>query len=52
MPHVYIRLLLIHDYHIDDLEEPLNEYLRLYCSQAFERIVNDDNLMNGRSLFR
>ena len=49
MPHVYIRSLLIYDYHIDDLEEPLNEYLHLYCPQAFTCIVYDDNsLMNGR----
>jgi hypothetical protein len=49
MPHVYIRSLLIYDYQIDDLEEPLNEYLRLYCPQAFQRIVYDkNNLIDGR----
>ena len=49
MPPVYIRSLLIYDYHIDDLEEPLNEYIRLYCPQALQCIVyDDDNMMDGR----
>jgi NRPS condensation-like uncharacterized protein len=47
MPHVYIRSLVIYDYHIDDLEESLNEYLHLYCPQAFQCIVYDD-IINGR----
>ncbi|CAF1413799.1 unnamed protein product, partial [Didymodactylos carnosus] len=47
MPHVYIRSLLIYNYHIVDLEQSLNEYLHLYCPQAFKRIVYDDNNMMG-----
>lgn len=43
MPNVYIRSLVIYDYHIDDLEEPLNEFLDLYCPQAFQCIVYDKN---------
>lgn len=41
MPYVYIRSILIYDYHIEDFEELLNEYLRLYCPQAFHGIVYD-----------
>lgn len=39
MPNVYIRSLIIYDYYIDDLEELLNEYLHLYCPQAFKCII-------------
>jgi hypothetical protein len=49
MPHVYIRSLLIYDYYINDFEEPLNEYLHLYCPQAFKCIIyNDNNRIDGQ----
>jgi hypothetical protein len=49
MPYVYIRSLLIYDYHIDDFEESLNEYLHLYCPQSFKCIVyNDNNMIDGQ----
>ena len=42
MPYVYVRSILIYDYHIDDFEESLNEYLHLYCPQAFQCINMTD----------
>jgi hypothetical protein len=44
MPNVYIRSLLIYDYHIDDFEELING------PQAFQCIISDDenNMINGR----
>ena len=50
MPCVYIRSLLIYDYHIDDLEKSFNEYLHLYCPQAFKRILYDDNSLMSRRI--
>ncbi|CAF1402040.1 unnamed protein product [Rotaria sp. Silwood1] len=49
MPCVYIRSLLVYNYHIDDLEQPFNEYLRQFCPQALKRIIDDDCYpMGGR----
>ncbi len=49
MPYVYIRSFLIYDYYIDHLEESLNEYLHLYCPQAFKHIIyNENSPMDGR----
>ncbi|CAF5058979.1 unnamed protein product [Rotaria sp. Silwood1] len=49
MPCVYIRSLLVYNYHIDDLEQPFNEYLRQFCPQALKRIIDDDRYpMGGR----
>lgn len=47
MPHVYIRSLVIYDYHIVDLEESFNEHLHSYCPQAFKCIVYDQNNSMG-----
>ena len=43
MPNVYIRSLIIYDYYIDNLENLLNEYLELYCPQAFKCIIYDNH---------
>ena len=49
MPNVYIRLLIVYDHYIDNLENLLNEYLELYCPQAFKCIIYDnDKMLNGQ----
>ncbi|CAF0918872.1 unnamed protein product [Adineta steineri] len=49
MPYVYIRSILVYDYHIDNLEKLFNEYLHLYCPQAFHCIIyNENKLLDGR----
>ncbi|UJR34834.1 hypothetical protein I4U23_027615 [Adineta vaga] len=49
MAHVYIRSLLIYDYSIPNLEKSFNEYLHLYCPQAFQTIIYEENSpLDGR----
>ncbi|CAF0841164.1 unnamed protein product [Rotaria sordida] len=46
MPKCFTRIAVIFDYKIDDLEEPLIEFLRKFCPIAFWKIVYDHNKPN------
>jgi hypothetical protein len=46
MPKCYTRVVWVFDYKIDDLEEPLIEFLKKYCPTAFWQIVYDENKPN------
>ncbi|CAF2562049.1 unnamed protein product [Rotaria sp. Silwood2] len=46
MPKCYTRISVVFDYKIDDLEEPLIEFLKKFCPTAFWKIVYDDNKPN------
>ncbi|CAF0825264.1 unnamed protein product [Adineta steineri] len=49
IPYIYCPLFLIYDYQINKLEKSFNEYLHLYCPQAFGRIAYDENsLLDGK----
>lgn len=46
MPKCYTRISITFDYKIDDLEQPLIEFLNKYCPTAFWKIVYDENKPN------
>jgi hypothetical protein len=50
MPKCYTRALWVYDYKIDDLENPLIEFLKRYCPTAFWQIVYDDTKSNSGQL--